>query len=318
MPPDNARQNARNSLAETFSCFRRPVCIEHPPLFGCNLFLDTSVEILLRHIPGTPYAHYALSSMNLQTSSASSAMAHAAAGHSYDEALGFELMTAGHADGRSFKIQSADSYVSRTSANLLLTRRYGWRGYSVVSLPSDQTSNRFTLTATDNNVTIGTITVGLDGPEGMNCEDVFEPEITALRQRGLRLCEFTKLAIDPVCSTKRVLAALFHVAYIVAHSIRKYDMLLMEVNPRHVRYYERMLGAQVTGEARTNRAVNAPAVLLSLPFSHITEQIAAFAGRPELAADERSLYPFAFTAREEDGIIARLLAAQTPASHALN
>ena len=49
---------------------------------------------------------------------------------------------------------------------------------------------------------------------------------------------------------QRVLAALFHVAYIVAHRIRGYDTLVMEVNPRHVRYYERMLGARAIGEPR--------------------------------------------------------------------
>lgn len=221
-------------------------------------------------------------------------------------------------DGQHFKIQSADSYVSRQSASRLLQRRYAWRGYSVVSLPNDQSSNRITLTATDDNVTMGTITVGLDGPEGMNCEDVFPQEVVDLRERGVRLCEFTKLAVDPVCSTKRVLAALFHVAYIVAHSIRRYDMLVMEVNPRHVRYYERMLGATVLGEERINRSVNAPAVLLALPFSHITEQIAKFAQHPELAAKDRSLYPFAFSLREQDGIISRLLTANTPASQSVN
>ncbi len=235
-----------------------------------------------------------------------------------EEDYGLDLAMAGHADGRCFKIRSADTFVSRDSASQLLKRRYGWRGYSIVSLPNDQTSNRITLTATDNSLTIGTITVGLDSPEGMNCEDVFETEIAALRDRGLRLCEFTKLAVDPVFSTKRVLAALFHVAYIVAHCIRRYDMLLMEVNPRHVRYYERMLGAQVVGEERTNRFVDAPAVLLALPFSHITEQIAKLAGRPELAATERSLYPFAFAAHEQEGIISRLMGAQPAASLSMN
>lgn len=186
------------------------------------------------------------------------------------------------------------------------------------SLPAAQTSNRITLTATENNVTIGTITVGLDGPEGMNCEDEFEAEIAGLRSKNLRLCEFTKLATDPDCSTKRVLAALFHVAYIVAHRIRRYDMLLMEVNPRHVRYYERMLGARVLGHERTNKSVNAPAVLLALPFSHIQEQVAKFAGHPEAAASERSLYPFGFTSHEEEGIVQRLISEQTPASFGLH
>jgi len=256
--------------------------------------------------------------MHLQTNEAATAGPLSLRDERCEDERGFDLAMAGYADGRYFKIRSADSHVSRQSASQLLKRRYGWRGYSVTSLPNDQTANRITFTATDNNVTIGTITVGLDGTEGMGCEDIFEPEIATLHQRGLRLCEFTKLAVDPICSTKRVLAALFHVAYIVAHCIRRYDMLLMEVNPRHVRYYERMLGAQLVGEERINRSVNAPAVLLALHFNHITDQIAKFAGRPEFAANERTLYPFAFTAQEQDGIIARLMSAQPPASLSMN
>ena len=224
----------------------------------------------------------------------------------------------GRANHRRFKIESADSFVVRHSANQLLKERYGWRGYHTVSLPADQTSNRITLTAIEDKVTIGTITVGLDGHEGMNCEDAFAFEIEALRARGYRICEFTKLAVDPISGTKRVLAALFHVAYIVAHRMRGYDAVVMEVNPRHVRYYERMLGAQVIGEERLNRAVNAPAVLLSIDFDYIAAKIEELGGQPERAATERSLYPLAFTAEEERGITARLMAVQRPASLALN
>lgn len=219
---------------------------------------------------------------------------------------------------RVFRIRSADSYVHRSAANELLQERYAWRGYHAVSLPSDQTSNRITLTAVEHEETIGTITVALDGDEGLSSEDAFPQELAALRERGLRICEFTKLAIDPTLGSPRVLAALFHVAYIVAHRIRGYDALVMEVNPRHVRFYERKLGARVIGEQRLNRSVNAPAVLLFIDFDHITEQIKTFGGKPELAADERSLYPQAFSVREEQGIVSRLMNAQTPASTSIN
>ena len=225
---------------------------------------------------------------------------------------------AGERGERVFRIRSADSYMVRSAANALLQERYAWRGYHAVSLPSDQTSNRITLTASENDETIGTITVALDSPEGLSAEDAFPAEIGALRREGLRVCEFTKLAIDPDTGSKRVLAALFHVAYIVAHRMRGYDALVMEVNPRHVRYYQRMLGALVIGEERLNRFVNAPAVLLSLPFDYIREQIAAFGGQPETSADERSLYPFAFSQDEELGIIGRLMTAQKPASTSIN
>lgn len=219
---------------------------------------------------------------------------------------------------RMFRIRSADSYVHRTAANSLLQERYAWRGYHAVSLPADQTTNRITLSAAEGDQTIGTITVALDSPEGLSAEDAFPAEIARLRDDNLRVCEFTKLAIDPDSGSKRVLAALFHVAYIVAHRLRSHDVLVMEVNPRHVRYYQRMLGARVIGEERLNRFVNAPAVLLSIPFDYIREQIEIHGGHGDNAVDERSLYPFAFSQREEAGIIGRLMQAQTPASEAIN
>ena len=233
-----------------------------------------------------------------------------------DSCVGF--LPDGDAPGPRVKITPAHSSVSRHSVNLLLERRYGWRGYSVVGLEAHPVSNRITLTATDDSATIGTITVGLDGPQGMSCDDAFGPEIAKLRAEGLRLCEFTKLAVEPVCNTKRVLAALFHVAYLAAYRVRKFDLLQMEVNPRHLRYYQRMLGAKVIGEPRINRSVNAPAVLLSIEFSYIRQQIEKFAGRPELAATERSLYPFAFAEHEEAGIVSRLLSHHVSMPMALN
>jgi hypothetical protein len=85
-----------------------------------------------------------------------------------------------------------------------------------------------------------------------------------LRDSGRSICEFTKLAMDSVLGSKRVLASLFHVAYIYAYRVKGFDCLLIEVNPRHVRYYEKILGFRVIGPKRTNRRVNAPAVLMAL------------------------------------------------------
>ncbi len=207
---------------------------------------------------------------------------------------------------RLFKIRGANSHGQRSSANILIKRRYAWRGYQNAGLPENQTPNRVTLTATDHDAIIGTITVGLDGPEGLHAEDTFGPEVAQLRAAGHRICEFTKLAMDPVSGAKQVLASLFHVAYIVAYRFKGFDTLLIEVNPRHVNYYVRMLGCKVLGPERMNRRVNAPAVLLHLDFGYTLQQIAKFGGQPELSATERSLYPFSFSLTEEAGIISRL------------
>ena len=50
----------------------------------------------------------------------------------------------------------------------------------------------------------------------------------------------------------------------------------------------------------------APTVLLSLELSHARSEIAKFGGRPDLAATEKSLYPYFFSPADEAGIVNRL------------
>ena len=207
---------------------------------------------------------------------------------------------------RLFKIRAADTAGQRSSANILINRRYSWRGYEVPSLQDDDNLARITLVASDEDTTIGTLSVGFDGAGGLLVEELFPREVLALRDSGRSICEFTKLAMDAVLGSKRVLASLFHVAYIYAYRVKGFDCLLVEVNPRHVRYYEKILGFKVMGLERTNRRVNAPAVLLGLDFAHTEEQIGKFGGQPQLSVTERSLYPYSFSVDEEAGIVGRL------------
>ncbi len=207
---------------------------------------------------------------------------------------------------RLFKIRAANSAGLRSSANILIHRMYASRGYQSTGVAEEQSQDRITLTASDADVVVGTITIGFDSGGGLLVDELFHENIADFRRRGLMLCEFTKLAMDSVMRSRRVLASLFHVAYIYAHRVRGFDFLLIEVNPRHVRYYERMLGFEVKGPERLNPRVNAPAVLMALDFNHARAQIDLFGGQPDVAADERSLYPHFFSLDEEAGILSRL------------
>jgi hypothetical protein len=229
-----------------------------------------------------------------------------------------DLLPDGPIGRRHFKIKTAETAAHRRSASVLLKDRYAWRGYRAVALPTDPTTNKITLSAIEHDLTIGTITVSLDGPDGLAADSTFAIEVGAMRAAGRRVCEFTKLAVDPISGTKRVLAALIHVAYVVAHRLRAYDVIVIEVNPRHVKYYERMLGFRVVGAERPNHGVQPPAVMLAADFSYIKQQIDTFGGHPEKAADERSLYPHFFSLKEEAGIIHRMMSAQRPASASIN
>ena len=208
---------------------------------------------------------------------------------------------------RRFQIRSAHSSRQRHSASALIGRMYAGRGYRSTGLPEEAAPHRITLTATEDDNTIGTITVGFDSPAGLCVDELFAAETAALRKAGRRLCEFTKLAMDALVQSKRVLASLFHVAYVCAHRLMDCDDLLVEVNPRHVRFYQRMLGFEVCGPQRMNPRVDAPAVLMRLRLTHAREQIDRHGGIDEAAAAaERSLYPHFFSSDQEASIFGRL------------
>ena len=208
---------------------------------------------------------------------------------------------------RLFKIRSADSEGQRTLASILINRMYATRGYRTSPLPGRPQPTRITLLACEHEAVIGTISVGFDSPAGLHVDDPFGCETRRLREQGRRMCEFTTLAMDSVVRSKRVLASLFHVAYIFAHRLMDYDCLLIEVNPRHVRFYERMLGFRVIGTQRLNRRVNAPAVLLKLDLSYADEQILRYGGMGAAATGVKTIYPYFFTRQDELGITQRLL-----------
>ena len=211
-----------------------------------------------------------------------------------------------------FKIRAADSHGVRSSASILVGRRYASRGYRVSPAPEDAEGTRLTLVASDHADVVGTLTVGFDSDAGLLVDQLFCSEVDALRGSNHTLCEFTKLAMDSVLRSQRVLAALFHVAFIHAHCIRGCDTLLIEVNPRHVRYYEAKLGFRVAGPRRHNRRVDAPAVLMALDLWQAHRRLQELGGRQDLTESQRSLYPLGFSPQEEAGIVMRLRRSLAP------
>lgn len=195
----------------------------------------------------------------------------------------------------------------RASASSLIQRMYAGRGYTAHALPDEPCARRLTLVASAGTSVIGTMTVGFDSDQLLSVDEVFPDEVSSIRAAGRQVCEFTKLAVDGAIRSQRVLAGMFHVAFIYAHRVRGCDNLLIEVNPRHVRYYEGKLGFKVLSAPRLNPRVGAAAVLLSLDLWHAQAQIELFGGRPELSAVERSLYPHALARERESEVTGRLL-----------
>jgi hypothetical protein len=208
----------------------------------------------------------------------------------------------------SYGIRLTDTSDGRNSASMLINRMYAWRGYTGNHQPSDD-PNRITLTATDKGDVVGTLSIGIDSEVGLMADEVFGQELDAHRANGARLCEFTKFAFDPSVRSKTALANVFHLAVIYARDIHGCTDIIIEVNPRHRRFYERMLGFRKEGDLKINTRVDAPAYLLRVNLRYVTEQISIFGGTfaSDGETDERSFYPYFFSPREERGIINRLL-----------
>ena len=208
----------------------------------------------------------------------------------------------------SYGIRLTDTADGRNSASMLINKMYAWRGYTGTHQFTDD-PNRITLTATDKGDVVGTLTIGIDSPIGLMADQIFGEELNAHRNRGARLCEFTKFAFDPSVRSKTSLANLFHLAVIYARDIHNCTDIVIEVNPRHRRFYERMLGFKQEGDLKINKRVDAPAYLLRIDLDYVTDQIQRFGGTFDVdgMTTERSFYPYFFSPREERGIINRLL-----------
>ena len=207
---------------------------------------------------------------------------------------------------QKFKIRLTRESTHTQSTNLLIRKMYSWRGYETHSSTVKHTPNNICLSVFSAEHAIGTLTLGIDSAEGLSASTMYPCEIDQLRTEGRVLCEITKLAIDQSVSSRNVLASLFHIAYIHARQLNGCTDILIEVNPRHVPFYQRMLGFRQVGDERQCPRVKAPAVLLRLETDYVKIQLQKFGGLMERAVNETSLYPYAFSATDEVGIIQRL------------
>lgn len=208
-------------------------------------------------------------------------------------------------DQQMFHIRLANSAGQREAASLLLQKMYGWRGYDV-DPAAPHAPNRITLAAESQGETVGTMSLCLDDPEiGLPADDNFGDILSGLRGQGRRLCEPARLAIDRNVNM-RVFAALIHISYVYAHNLHGCTDYVIEVNPRHVMFYKRMLGFRDVAAERHCSRVDAPAVLLRLDLAHMEDQIRLHGGRMEPVGNERSFYPYFFSPQDEAGITVRL------------
>lgn len=202
-----------------------------------------------------------------------------------------------------FKVRLARSRAVY-DARALVQKRYAWRGYSLPT-PNLEDS-RITFIAYSQGVVVGTVSIRLDSDAGLAASSLYPEEIAELRNAGAKICEFTQLAVDKEAGSKPILAALFHTAYLFAYKVKGYNCAVIEVNPRHVPFYRRALEFQILGPERMHPRVQAPAVLLCVPFERIEQGLEQYGGNVDYTHKTHTLYPYGFPPEEEVGVLKRL------------
>lgn len=203
-----------------------------------------------------------------------------------------------------FRVRLARPRTVRQDAGMLVQRRYEWRGYQTRAAIDDP--NLFTFAAYDSGTLAGTMGVRLDSPAGLKIEELYANEVAALRAGGLRLTEFTRLAVEESVASKGVLGALFHTAVLYAHVVRGCTHVVIEVNPRHVAYYRRVLFFKPLGPERHLSRVGAPAVALILDFSTLLNALKDFFSAPDWAERTNSFFVHWFSPADAEGVLGRL------------
>ena len=165
------------------------------------------------------------------------------------------------------------------AAEHLVRRRYSWRGYHVAStddaerLAPGVKGHPVTLLAEDGGKLLATLTVRPDSAKGLLAEESYRPEIERLRREGRRLGELVKLAVEEGADWKAALNALVQAAYLVTSVVHALTDVLIEVNPRHVRFYQRVFGFAIAAAERVCARAAAPSVLMLLDLVQFGQRL---------------------------------------------
>jgi hypothetical protein len=213
----------------------------------------------------------------------------------------------------NFQLRLAKSRLTQWESAALVERMYTRRGYKVAAHnDAPLTANELTLQACSGDHVFGTLTVRVDSEMGLAADALYRDEIDTYRDAGRHVAELTRLAVDPELGSKEVLGVLFHGAYAVCGPLRDVTDVFIEVNPRHVGFYRRMLNFVRIGQEKICPRVDAPAVLLHVEVAHVGQQAALYGGNVA-EAGQRSLYPYFCEPEAADDLIGRVLAVGTSA-----
>ena len=168
-----------------------------------------------------------------------------------------------------YHIRPVHDEQQRSLVSELVQRRYAWRGYNTEALDYPVADvNRLTLAAWQYGELAATLTLGRDSPLGLQTDALYSRELMRLRHPQRVLCEVSRLAVDPDFGGPELLRSLFASALEYGRRLFAVSDVVIGINPRHARYYQRRLGFRQIGALRHCRRVEAPVVLLHQELDH--------------------------------------------------
>ena len=206
-------------------------------------------------------------------------------------------------NGYEIRIANGTEALKRNTARLI-ERMYSSRGLFPYGQGESLDERNVTVVACKGDCAIATLTLCLDAGAGLLADTLYRDEINAARKAGGRVCEITRLAMDPEHSSHETLAGMMQVLYVLAHLTHRVTDVFIEVHPRHAGFYRRLLGYRMAGPERICPRVGAPAVLMHLCQHQLDKLIDKHAGRTD--DDSRSFYRL-FPQRSELEEMHRLL-----------
>jgi len=152
----------------------------------------------------------------------------------------------------------------------------------------------------------GSMSVRLDSARGLAADELYRDELEALRGGNQKLAELVQVSVDMNSVPRRVLAGLFHTAYLFAGTVHAVDYCLLVAAARHADFFYASLGFDYVGDERVNRRAGVPMALLAAHLPTVLEALGRVGGRPEVATGDPTLFPNGFSPEEATGVVQRL------------
>jgi hypothetical protein len=162
-----------------------------------------------------------------------------------------------------------DSHAFKSRIARLVERMYVSRGLMSYHREIEPDHRQTTIVACRDDHPFATLTLGLETEDGLMADALYKAEVDSVRDKGGRVCEVSRLAMDPDHGSQEVFGAMVQVLYVLVRMVHRLTDIFIEVHPRHAPFYKRLLGCSVAGPERTCPRVGAPAVLMHLPGTTI-------------------------------------------------